>query len=149
MLSPRCDSRRNATGRFERELLLIGSTGCCGFGLPFRMCFDGFRIDTRCHVVSRHTGGGRLRGQIRMRFDQCFNGSGMFLLDGPHQCRRPSNRFFRVHFGAGFKQPPDRIGISIARRQHHHRFAGRPFLLRVCAGLQEMLDDHGIAVKAG
>jgi hypothetical protein len=78
--------------------------------------------------------------------DQYLHRRWMSLLGRPHQRRGPAQFFFGVDAGLMRKQNLDCIHISISCGEHQRRLALRTTLVRVRAGLQQLLDHACAAV---
>ena len=71
----------------------------------------------------------------------------MPLLHSPHQCGRAAKRFLCVHVRPGFGKRLDRVGISVTRSQHQHRFARGSLLFCVGSGFQESVRNCRVSIE--
>src|SRR5262249_40921647 len=111
-----------ACALFEGELFFVSSSRCDRSLAAFAFLKRVVHANAIGHVGSRNSGAAGLQSEVGFRLEQRRDSFGMVLLDGPHQSGRTANRLFRVHVGACSRQRSDRVGISVARRQHENRF---------------------------
>jgi hypothetical protein len=133
---------------FERQLLLVGPTGCRSSGPASNRSFHSLRVLTG-HVIARQTGAGRLRAVIGSAVEQRLHRRGVLLFDRPHQCRGAARGFLRIHFRPGSDQHFDRLGLAVSRGEHQRGLTVRSALFDVGAGFHQLVDHRHIAVKAG